>query len=149
MGIPSRNPKPDNESRVVVLDIDTISSAQVRSIVRELLARQDAGLVADAVQVTDELVSNAHRHGRSPRVCRLFLLEHRRCLRIEVDDNDEAEPAIRTPDRSGGLGMVLIDRLTTSWGVASDGGGKTVWAELSTTTVPHLEIVTHITESHG
>jgi hypothetical protein len=38
---------------------------------------------------------------------------------------------MRTPDRSGGRGLVLVDRLASSWGVQHHADHKTVWAEVA------------------
>jgi hypothetical protein len=35
------------------------------------------------------------------------------------------------PTRIGGLGLVVVDRIASDWGVAPFPGGKTVWAALS------------------
>jgi anti-sigma regulatory factor (Ser/Thr protein kinase) len=103
--------------------------AQLRAEVRRLLQHTDAD-TEDAVQVTDELASNALRHGHSPRICRLALLGQTRRLRIEVGDTSPTEPRTRVTDGSGGLGLVLIEHLATCWGVSHRRGRKTVWAEL-------------------
>jgi hypothetical protein len=73
---------------------------------------------------------SATRHATAPRVCRLSLIDQGRCLRIEVDDGSPEPPRMRTPDRHGGRGLVLVDRLASAWGVDQHGRGKTVWAEL-------------------
>ena len=70
------------------------------------------------------------RTGTAPRVCRFGFLDQGRCLRIEVDDTAPEQPRIRTPDRTGGRGLVLVDRLASSWGVQHHAQHKTVWAEL-------------------
>lgn len=88
-------------------------------------------MVDDAVLVADELISNAHRHGRAPRRCRLALIDQGRCVRIEVDDTSARQPRMRIPDRSGGRGLMLVDRLASSWGVCNHADHKTVWAELA------------------
>lgn len=95
-----------------------------------MLADRDGIVVDDAVLVTDELVSNAHQHAQGPRTCRLALVGHGRCLRVEVDDSSFAQPRIRPPDSTGGRGLVLVDRLASSWGVENYADHKTVWAEM-------------------
>jgi hypothetical protein len=60
----------------------------------------------------------------------LSLTNEDRCLRIEVDDESTHQPRIRTPDMSGGRGLVLVDRLASAWGVQNYAHHKTVWAEL-------------------
>jgi anti-sigma regulatory factor (Ser/Thr protein kinase) len=115
--------------RSVWLRIEAPLSA-IRQRVRELLAGRTGLAVEDAVLVTDELVSNAYRHGLPPRTVRITARDAWQRLLIEVTDASPAQPMLRSPDRTGGLGLMLIDRLTTSWGVRRHDGHKTVWAEL-------------------
>lgn len=98
---------------------------------RDLVADRDGVMVDDAVLVVDELVSNAYRHAAAPRACRLALLDRGRRLRVEVDDASSDPPRMRTPDRSGGRGLVLVARLAAAWGVQHYRDHKTVWAELT------------------
>jgi hypothetical protein len=134
----------DPDTTSVTCDLDQTSAGAVRAIVRRLLTGRSGLVVEDAVLVADELVSNAHRHGDTPRSCRLALLERGGCLRIEVGDAAPTLPRIRTPDSSGGRGLILVDRLSSRWGVQHHGSHKTVWAELdldgagSSGHVPHI-----------
>lgn len=113
----------------VTLTITEATLAVARERVRELLGERAGIAVEDTVQVTDELVSNACRHGEPPRTLRLSLTPGGR-LRIEVDDASPEQPMVRTADRTGGLGLMMVDRLASSWGVLRRLGHKTVWAEL-------------------
>ncbi|SMD25950.1 hypothetical protein SAMN05661093_09528 [Kibdelosporangium aridum] len=130
-------------------DLDAVTSRDVRRRVRDLLTGHAGVVVDDAVLVVDELVSNALCHAVAPRVCRLSLADQGRCLRIEVDDGSPEQPRMRTPDRHGGRGLVLVDRLASSWGVRHHGHHKTVWAELvlirpgSSGHAPHLAPARH------
>lgn len=130
----------------LMCDLDATSIRRVRQLVRDLLDRHLGVLRDDAVLVADELVSNAIQHGDGPRSCRLTLLDEGHGLRAEVTDAGEGEPHLRTPDRTGGRGLVLVDRLATAWGVRWFPGYKTVWAELLTNTrerkrrAPHLAV---------
>ncbi|MGV9822220.1 ATP-binding protein [Nocardia xishanensis] len=65
---------------------------------RELLAQLPPAVLADAVQVFDELVSNACRHRAAPRRCQVSLHRGRARLRIEVDDAGPGAPWLRTAD---------------------------------------------------
>lgn len=112
-------------------DLDATPVREVRRLVRDMLNGRAGIMVDDAVLVADELISNAHQHGRAPRQCRFDLIDHGRCVRIEVDDCSPEQPRLRTPDRSGGRGLLLVDRLSSSWGVRNDADHKTVWAELA------------------
>lgn len=118
------------DSNMVICDVDRATFAEVRQLLRDLVRGRDDMAVQDALLVTDELVSNARRHGLSPRQCRLGLIDNGRRLLVEVDDASYAPPRKRTPDINGGRGLILIDRLAASWGVQYHSGYKTVWAEL-------------------
>jgi anti-sigma regulatory factor (Ser/Thr protein kinase) len=127
--------------RDVTCELDTTAARQVRRCVRDLLASYHGIPADDAVLVVDELVSNAHQHGQSPRTCHLTLSGQGRYLRVEVDDASPGHPRIRTADESGGRGLVLVDRLALDWGVTYYAHGKTVWAELALDgagNAPHL-----------
>lgn len=122
--------------------LDGTTTRHVRALVRGLLAGRADLVVDDAVLVADELVGNAHLHGDAPRLCRLALVNHGRRLRIEVDDASPEEPAIRTPDHTGGRGLILVDQLASSWGCTHHDDHKTVWAELTLgTPARHLAAV--------
>ncbi|WP_218718054.1 ATP-binding protein [Nocardia sp. MH4] len=115
----------------VELDLETVSLGQVRHMVRRLLT-QCAGVgVEDAVQVCDELASNAVRHSAPERSCRLIVAGPAR-FRVEVDDSSATRPRIRRPDGTGGTGLRLVTQLSARWGVEYREAGKTVWAELGT-----------------
>ncbi|MEU5694590.1 ATP-binding protein [Actinosynnema sp. NPDC020468] len=126
---------------VVTRDLDSTSDREIRGLVRELTAGYEGVLADDAVLVADELVTNAHRHGAPPRVCRI-LLDPGRLLRVEVDDTARDQPRGRTPDATGGRGLVLVENLASAWGVRTHADHKTVWAEFAldhpTNDAPHL-----------
>lgn len=125
------NPASSAPNQLVSCDLDANPCRRVRGLIRELLSGRDGIMVDDAVLVADELVSNAHRHGRASRTARFSLIDEGRCVRIEVDDASTRQPKLRVPDRSGGRGLVLVDRLASSWGVRNYADHKTVWAELA------------------
>lgn len=87
-------------------------------------------LVADAELVVTELVENAVRHGRTS--CEVTIEERGDRVRIAVRDGSHTPP--RRMDRgslqAGGRGLLLVDRLSSAWGVEFDESGKTVWAML-------------------
>ena len=147
-GSPDSGPRrADGSLTTVGCDLDRVSNSHVRGLVRGLLAGRTGLVVEDATLVADELVSNAHCHGAAPRHCRLTLLERGGLLRIEVDDASPVAPRMRTPEDSGGRGLLLVDRLASRWGLERRVDRKTVWAELaldgpgSSGHVPHMTAV--------
>ncbi len=137
LGQPSSGP----DLTEVGCELDSTPTSSVRDLVREVLLGRFGVVVEDAVLVVDELVTNALRHGEAPRRCRLVVLRHRDRLRVEVDDASRREPVIRTPDLTGGRGMILVDGLASRWGVDHHEDHKTVWAELvlDAPHAPHLK----------
>jgi anti-sigma regulatory factor (Ser/Thr protein kinase) len=119
-----------SRTRVEACDLDVVHVGGLRRLVRRLLGGHADVMTEDAVLVADELASNALRHGTSDRSCRLALFDRGRLLRIEVSDTSPRMPQFRTPDQHGGRGLILVDRLTASWGVRRHAGHKTVWAEV-------------------
>ncbi|KUJ66638.1 hypothetical protein ACZ90_34680 [Streptomyces albus subsp. albus] len=90
----------------------------------------------NAELVVSELFTNAVRHTSSDEVrCELRVYGGR--LRLEVADQGCArtEPRARTvgADQEGGRGLMLVEALSTSWGVRANpsGPGRVVWAYLS------------------
>lgn len=124
---------PRDEDRPIALDLDLdlIGLGPARAMVRELVAPLSEILTADAIQVFDELASNAFLHGQPPRRARIWLHLDRRRLRIEVDDTAPGLPHLRTPDNTGGRGVILIDLLAAAWAFTRHPGHKTVWAEVA------------------
>jgi anti-sigma regulatory factor (Ser/Thr protein kinase) len=105
---------------------------------------------ADAVLIVSELVTNSVVHadvGMNQAVF-LELIPLPESLRIAVTDpGSHLEPRLRPVDPAtpGGLGLRLVDQLSSAWGVERDPAGATrVWCDL-----PHrnandpLSIETH------
>lgn len=103
-----------------------MAAGWARAKVRELPAGLPPAVGADVVQVFDELVRNACRHGPAPRRCRVSLHPRRARVRIEVDDTGPGVPRLRAPDSTGGRGMILVDRLATAWACTTHHDRKTV-----------------------
>ena len=119
---------------VRVLDAvrDVGAGVKARALVRDAL--RDWGLNAisdDATLVVTELVTNAVTHGGS--VLRLQLSRTSGAFRIEVVDDGEGTPEPQPPDTEaeGGRGIMLVDAMSSSWGVENVPQGKLVWAEIA------------------
>jgi len=84
---------------------------------------------AQAELVVSELVANGVLHGWGHIALRLY--DTGDGLRIEVEDNNPAPPVATDghPNRLGGFGMQIVDRLA-EWGWRPSGSGKLVWAKL-------------------
>ena len=86
----------------------------------------------DACLVLSELVTNALRHGLGAIVVHAALVDDE-CLRLSVTDWADEVPRLLAPDpdRIGGVGLHVVERLSTEWNVAPFPGGKTVWASIA------------------
>jgi anti-sigma regulatory factor (Ser/Thr protein kinase) len=121
-------------SAVVVLPREVSSPARARSWLDGLID----GVASpeqrrDAVLLMSELVTNALRHGRGGIVCQASLSDDREELHIGVTDASDQHPELLAvdPERVGGIGVLLLERIAARWGVAAFPGGKVVWATLN------------------
>ena len=120
----------DGDVLLLVREMSAIADARhwVGSTLRERgLPRQCCD---DAVLVISELVTNAVRHGDGRIVARVHTNGDE--VTLSVSDEGTALPELRhvPVNPAGGLGLQIVDRLATRWGVESAGRGKTVWAVL-------------------
>jgi anti-sigma regulatory factor (Ser/Thr protein kinase) len=92
------------------------------------------GLEADVCDatalLTSEIVSNAVIHGRSD--IRLVVTGAPHGMRIEVGDDNHCHPVPKAadPEDLDGRGLVLLEAISTCWGVDDDQRGKIVWFEV-------------------
>jgi anti-sigma regulatory factor (Ser/Thr protein kinase) len=89
--------------------------------------------LTDVVVLASELVTNAVRHGGAgvDDTIVVHLAIAADVLRIEVCDRGPGfvPPAILRPrSAGGGNGLILVERLSSSWGVSGD-DGTCVWFE--------------------
>lgn len=86
----------------------------------------------NAELVVSELVANGVLHGWGHVALRLF--DTGDGLRVEVEDSNPAPPVATDghPNRVGGFGMQIVERLA-DWGWRPSGPGKLVWARLRPT----------------
>lgn len=83
--------------------------------------------------LVSEVVTNAVQHTHSAQV--IVELAHIdvdtvRCA--VTDDAAEQAPTVMStePSRVGGLGMAIVESLSSRWGCERDGSSKSVWFEL-------------------
>jgi serine phosphatase RsbU (regulator of sigma subunit)/anti-sigma regulatory factor (Ser/Thr protein kinase) len=112
-------------------DPEALRSA--RRMVRAAVESWGARHRADDVELAaDELITNAlvHTDGGAIVTVRVPAGGERR-LRVEVEDRSSALPRRREVSVSGisGRGLMLVERLSDTWGVESRGTGKCVWCE--------------------
>src|SRR4051794_28010979 len=106
------------------------SIGQARSHVRRALERHvDADTVDRLELVVSELVTNAVRHGPHELITLRLAMDPDGSIGGEVEDQGHGVVAIReTPPLEGGLGLVVVDQLTSAWGVYPD--STQVWFRL-------------------
>jgi anti-sigma regulatory factor (Ser/Thr protein kinase) len=79
-----------------------------------------------------EVVTNAILHGDGSSGVVMYLAASDRCVRVEVCDGGsgfDLPLAPRPTGALGGLGLRIVDRTASRWGVAGD-AGTCVWFEL-------------------
>ena len=104
------------------------SVATARRHVRYALAAQtETSALHDIERVVSELVTNAVRHGPSGLITLRLVTDAEGNVAGEVVDQGDGVVAIRerNPDTAGGLGLPIVDSLTSSWGVRP--GSTHVW----------------------
>ncbi|MFF8639370.1 ATP-binding protein [Streptomyces sp. NPDC015345] len=117
------------------------SVAQARRLLRAQLgvwAVRDEDACDAAALVLSELVTNAVVHTTSRWIVCEFCADSGK-LRISVRDEGcgpgVPRPVHRGADEEHGRGLLLVDAVSSAWGVheAGPGNGRTVWAELRRT----------------
>lgn len=108
------------------------SMAEVRAFTRETLVGLDVA-VDDIVVCVSELATNAMQYG-TPRdgIFRLDIRVDRDRVRIECHDPGRERPTLLAPSDAdeGGRGLLLVQALTSRWGVGLRPAGKCVWFEI-------------------
>ncbi len=105
---------------------------QARRLVAEGCAEAATGPeCADAAAVmTSEVVTNALLHGSG--AITLGVLAGSRLVRVEVGDEASGAPLAGGADASaeGGRGLLIVEALSSGWGVRFLAVGKIVWFEV-------------------
>jgi anti-sigma regulatory factor (Ser/Thr protein kinase) len=90
------------------------------------------GQLADSVRlIVSELTTNALVHGAGETLT-VTLSHAAPRLRVAVTDHGGGIPVPRIPrdDEESGRGLLIVGALSAAWGMVSESGGKTVWAEV-------------------
>lgn len=105
----------------------------VRRQARDVLREWGVDEIAPEVELLlTELVTNAVKHARTSFTVVMTWSGWQ--LRCEVSDADPLPPQpqlTRRPERTGGRGFLLVDSMSSGWGVDMHGQGKTVWFNLT------------------
>jgi anti-sigma regulatory factor (Ser/Thr protein kinase) len=110
--------------------------AAARLAVRGLLQfHLNARAQTDATLLISELVANAVLHGgarETEDICLRLAFRARRAV-FEICDSGPGFEAPRVPEArpgGGGMGLVLVDAISSAWGVYFRGGAR-VWFEMA------------------
>ncbi|MET9569716.1 SpoIIE family protein phosphatase [Streptomyces virginiae] len=107
--------------------------SEARYALRQALRDWGVPELADDVEIAaGELLVNALLHTDGGAVLTMEVLpEPVRRIRLWVKDRSSVWPRRRSPGEAAttGRGLLLVDALSTHWGVESRGDGKAVWCE--------------------
>jgi len=119
---------------------DANSPAEARRSLEALRPGLNDLLVDDAVLLVSEIVSNSVRHASLDETdaIEVRVRGSRSKLRVDVmDPGPGFDPErIQPSEHEGGLGLRLLDRLATRWGVERNDVTR-VWFELTDPVSPH------------
>jgi anti-sigma regulatory factor (Ser/Thr protein kinase) len=104
-----------------------------RRFVADVLDAWHMGELTDESQViVSELMTNVVAHTTSPTTGIAIEQQPDRRIRIEVTDDSSTEPRPYTPKDTSehGRGLLVVDALSSRWGVTRHHHGKSTWAEL-------------------
>jgi signal transduction histidine kinase len=111
--------------------------ALVREALRDRAAHLPDELRDDLLLLLTEVVTNAVRHSGAREGVPIDVHLHERTdsVRIEVTDPgagfDRPDRVVPDLDTTGGLGLVLVDRMSRAWGTRRSAAGSHVWFELA------------------
>ena len=107
------------------------SAALARQFTRSTLAAWRSRCSHDDfVLAVSELVTNALLHGHGTPVVRLIDGGNR--IRAEVCDDSPLLPVSHRVTPTSGLGLRVVEQISSAWGASRRGRGKVVWCELAT-----------------
>lgn len=110
-----------------ILSTAVHNAADARAWVTGVLDECAESLIATAVLLTSELVTNAMVHGSPP--VELAVSTEPEVIKVAVTDGAVSRPIMLNagPSDIHGRGIAIVAALADAWGVAERHGGKTVW----------------------
>jgi anti-sigma regulatory factor (Ser/Thr protein kinase) len=120
----------------VSLPIDPDAPSAARFLIGTISDRLPDVPLEQIALLSHELVMNSVRHsGAGPQDSVGFeVYRNGEDVVVEVADGGpgfSTAPRERSPDAQGGLGLQLVDRLATRWGVTREAGRTRAWFQLS------------------
>ena len=111
----------------LALDAEPRASAVARAFIREAVADDDEDLLAEVALLTSELVTNAVIHARTP--VEIGVVHDGERVLVAVGDRNLARPEQQPYNigRASGRGLMIVRKLSESWGVTTYEKGKSVW----------------------
>ncbi|HEX3811853.1 MAG TPA: ATP-binding protein [Mycobacteriales bacterium] len=128
---------PTHPSNVMTIGLTAapVSVGVARSQVKAICLRYGFGELCDtATLLVSELMTNAIVHGAGEVTLSVACTD--RDLSVGVSDESPSSPSVDLDpptDRTGGRGLFLVERLSSSWSYIVYPGGKTVWFCLAAT----------------
>jgi anti-sigma regulatory factor (Ser/Thr protein kinase) len=128
------------EDTAITLEISggPVAAVTARELVTELVGETTpAEKMHDLLLLTTELVTNAVRHAEVDEgtTLKLEVAATRQARRVAViDPGGATQPRLQeiNVEAPGGMGLFLVDQLSTRWGAEpEEGGGTRVWFELA------------------
>ena len=120
-----------NDAVVAVLPPQATSAAAARRLVSSACDRWQLQALCDDISlIVTELVANAIRHAGTD--IEVTVRRTRDGIRLEVWDGSTRplRPRAALSSDEGGRGLLLVDALSTRYGVQGEPDGKRVWVEL-------------------
>jgi anti-sigma regulatory factor (Ser/Thr protein kinase) len=130
-----RQPSATDRGRVAMnLALDEVGRAGWRSQMRSaLVGALPRDTVEDVILVAGELVANAVEHGLPPASLELAA-EPGGPVLVSVHDHGAPVPLAPTAfshEAVRGRGLLIVDSLSSEWGVRETEHGKAVWARVA------------------
>lgn len=135
---------PPGKSESFTYPADPESAGQARSELHKTLCDWGFDEIADDMLLClSEALTNALFYGAPGSDVTVHVRANGQLVRIEVDDDADAEPQLQAPLAAsatggtpalatipvGGYGLLLISTLSDKWGVLRKAAGKAVWFE--------------------